>query len=408
MADKLIVKNFGPIINAELDIKKTTVFIGLQGSGKSTLAKLVAACNIPTNFLFQKKFWVDEGMKGELEKFSKEIFDAFNLSPFIENRSKFKYSTKDFFIKYADNQLVFNVKEKTNKHSDVTSIDSKPNTGLLVGGLLLLSLFAYVLSKSNKNSDNKLKDESIDLSILSEGSIFIPTERSFITTFSDSIYGMLSADSNIPKVVLNFGKHFEIARKELKELSIEFLKIRYVHENQENRVYLDKKKYISLKDTASGFQSVIPLMLTVEYFSTTKDNQHFIIEEPELNLYPTTQKELVYYLVKSCTRGNNELLMTTHSPYILAALNNLIFAFKTAQKHPDKADEVAKIVPRESWLNPDDFAAYFVADGTVRAIINPKTGMIAENELDGVSEDFKIEFDELVEIYRLPVHETVY
>jgi predicted ATPase len=42
MADKLIVENFGPITQrTELDIKKTTVFIGPQGSGKSTLAKFL-------------------------------------------------------------------------------------------------------------------------------------------------------------------------------------------------------------------------------------------------------------------------------------------------------------------------------------------------------------------------------
>ena len=44
MNEKLIVKNFGPIREAELDLKKVTVFIGPQGSGKSTLAKLVAIC----------------------------------------------------------------------------------------------------------------------------------------------------------------------------------------------------------------------------------------------------------------------------------------------------------------------------------------------------------------------------
>ena len=42
MNEKLIVKNFGPIQEAELDLKKVTVFIGPQGSGKSTLEKLVA------------------------------------------------------------------------------------------------------------------------------------------------------------------------------------------------------------------------------------------------------------------------------------------------------------------------------------------------------------------------------
>ena len=39
---KLMVKNVGPIREAEVEVKKHTVFIGPQGSGKSTLAKLIA------------------------------------------------------------------------------------------------------------------------------------------------------------------------------------------------------------------------------------------------------------------------------------------------------------------------------------------------------------------------------
>ena len=94
------------------------------------------------------------------------------------------------------------------------------------------------------------------------------------------------------------------------------------------------------------------------------------------------------------------MMMTTHSPYVLAALNNLIFAYKVAYEKPEKAVEVEKVIPKDSWLNPDDFAAYFVADGTVRSIINPKTGLISENELDGVSDEIGDEFDTLMDIYR--------
>jgi hypothetical protein len=92
--------------------------------------------------------------------------------------------------------------------------------------------------------------------------------------------------------------------------------------------------------------------------------------------------------------------MTTHSPYVLSALNNLIFAYKVANEVPERAEEVAQIIPREQWLNPEDFAAYYVADGGIRSIVNPKTGLISENELDSVSEDIGGEFDELMSIYR--------
>ncbi|MBK8562198.1 MAG: AAA family ATPase [Saprospiraceae bacterium] len=38
---KLIVRNFGPIRELDLDIKDLSLFIGEQATGKSTVAKLI-------------------------------------------------------------------------------------------------------------------------------------------------------------------------------------------------------------------------------------------------------------------------------------------------------------------------------------------------------------------------------
>ena len=38
---KLIIRNFGPLENVELEVKDFMVFIGPQATGKSTIAKLV-------------------------------------------------------------------------------------------------------------------------------------------------------------------------------------------------------------------------------------------------------------------------------------------------------------------------------------------------------------------------------
>ncbi len=40
--EKIIIKNFGPIKDIELEIKDINVFIGSTSSGKSTVAKLIA------------------------------------------------------------------------------------------------------------------------------------------------------------------------------------------------------------------------------------------------------------------------------------------------------------------------------------------------------------------------------
>jgi hypothetical protein len=99
--------------------------------------------------------------------------------------------------------------------------------------------------------------------------------------------------------------------------------------------------------------------------------------------------------------------MTTHSPYVLSAINNLIFAYKVAHEVPEKAEEVAKIIPREQWLNPEDVAAYYVGDGTVTSIMEDEVGLIGENELDAISEDIAGERDILFKILKSKKRERV-
>ncbi len=48
--EQLIIKNFGPIKDVNLDLRKTTIFIGEQASGKSTLAKLIGILRTPHYF----------------------------------------------------------------------------------------------------------------------------------------------------------------------------------------------------------------------------------------------------------------------------------------------------------------------------------------------------------------------
>ena len=42
--ERLVVKNFGPITNLDIEIRPLTLFIGTQGSGKSTVSKLLTIC----------------------------------------------------------------------------------------------------------------------------------------------------------------------------------------------------------------------------------------------------------------------------------------------------------------------------------------------------------------------------
>ena len=79
---------------------------------------------------------------------------------------------------------------------------------------------------------------------------------------------------------------------------------------QDNRNYVIHHKsgaHIPLSASSSGQQSVVPLYSVVEHF-TKKLNTTTIVEEPELNLYPIAQKDLVSYLVSKGTQGENQIL----------------------------------------------------------------------------------------------------
>jgi AAA15 family ATPase/GTPase len=95
MNEKLIVKNFGPIKEAELELKKVTVFIGPQGSGKSTLAKLVAICkdgersflrSEPVPVSYNESYYGLKSFKSENSffSFSSNIFELSNIGATTE------------------------------------------------------------------------------------------------------------------------------------------------------------------------------------------------------------------------------------------------------------------------------------------------------------------------------------
>ena len=44
MSEKLIIRNFGPIKDIELELKKFNVIIGENATGKSIVAKVLAVC----------------------------------------------------------------------------------------------------------------------------------------------------------------------------------------------------------------------------------------------------------------------------------------------------------------------------------------------------------------------------
>jgi predicted ATPase len=355
MNEKIFIKNFGPLKQVELDIKEVMVFIGPQASGKSTIAKLIHFFK----FITSRRF---------LNRQSEDllaIFDKFFGQQYLRN-------SPDAEIKY-------------------------------------LSDFQITLQNGTIHCDNLPSNDY--------KTILIPAGRAVYSFISDSLFSLTSESVSIDPIILNFGQHIEQSRKRLgnilsEEKNLEvllknLLKGHFKYVNGENRIYFEEDKYITLDRASSGQQEVLPLVLILMEVFYSEPVNFVTIEEPEAHLYPYSQYKLIELVsrVHNNHPDKNRFIITTHSPYILTAFNNFLFSYKVANISDNAKAKVKAVIPEVSWINPNQLAAYYVSEGTAKSILNESTGLIADNEIDEVSEDIAGDFDELLEIYRELKHE---
>ncbi|AWM33693.1 AAA family ATPase [Hymenobacter nivis] len=417
MNEQLIVKNFGPIKDATVDFKRVTVFIGPTGGGKSTLAKLAAVFR-------DKRFYADNdgSSKPEDEFKNRQILSIYSINKYFNIQTQIEFQSDTVKISYANEQdriaLIGSGERAAKEYFNYTT-----EALTSIRNILAKRLEPYE-SKTKGTGNEQSPDigqtqEDIKSIILNlrESKVFsnfamrtkseyIPAERAFLSAIEYSWAGLIRDNIGLPKILLDFANSFSLSRKDVSELDIPFLKAKYLHVNGRDFIKIpDREEPLMLLETASGIQSVTPMLVLLEHLSrNTEQAQSFIIEEPELNLYPTAQQGLLNWLVEKCTKGENDLTITTHSPYILSHLNLLLYAYHVGSKDEEKRQKVAVIIPEKYWINPDEFAAYYVngpeGAGGVRSLLDPETKLISQNELDAVSGIQADEFDQLLDINR--------
>ena len=101
-----------------------------------------------------------------------------------------------------------------------------------------------------------------------------------------------------------------------------------------------------------------------------------------MNLFPEAQRDLTYYLLNKCVkkgRKGNRLTITTHSHYILYALNNCMMAGLVYDKMDDGLKERLKCGAFR--VDPSYISIYEIREGVVKRI-QKEDGLIQDNYLD--------------------------
>jgi predicted ATPase len=181
----------------------------------------------------------------------------------------------------------------------------------------------------------------------------------------------------------------------------------FIDNNGEAIITKDGKK-VDLSESSSGQQEVIRILQDIFIIIHLNQKVLRVIEEPEAHLFPVAQKQLVeLFALMVNYQPENQLIITTHSPYILTVFNHLLFASRVVAKNPAAEEEVKQIVDKDCWLDPNKFSAYSLGNESFpednakycESIFDTEMGTLEQNYLDTVSEMLGWEFNSLYRIH---------
>jgi AAA15 family ATPase/GTPase len=374
------IKNFGPIKDITIDdVKPLTVLIGESGSGKSTLMKVLALFRYINKMQNIRSYLNRSNVKKSPFGFKMDDFIRYcGFKEFIKNKPEIIYTTSNDVATYTH--------EFSYKNGRL-SVD-----GIIKPEYLEFLKIGFISEKRNVIPQWLDKAQSANLGFY---------------------FGETSGDFKLGADLLPEG-----------ELPIEFMNLKFKIEKTPVGIkYLivstGKDKYkIPYKDSSSGIQNVVPLLVIMDYFSKHFDFKqafersvlkylyegdrltafkavkefpelpkkiYLHIEEPELSLYPRTQCLLMDDVVNKCfNQPSNyaiELMMATHSPYVINHLNLLIQRY-------DRQSNKAK-------YKFDDLAVYYIEDGRLRNLKIKNERLIDTDDLSDPMDDIYDEYEEL-------------
>ncbi len=410
--EKIIIKNFGGLKDAEIILNKVNVFIGKQASGKSVTAKLIYFFKSIIDDINHEVFDLQLGKLKQKKERDQDFLDIFE-----DYFPSDTWSEKPFEITYYFNESAY------------IKIENKRSKLIIKYSELIQSLFTK--TKELYEDAKKISSDFVEINLsrfydkyfsFSEqilGSIFIeplfiPAGRALFSILESNIFAILgrNKDTNIDSFLVEFGSFYQRIKEKNQSEKIkdsfidniieEILGSKYYYENKKDYLIHNDNRKINLAFASSGQQETLPLLLILKHFAKGKRNSSVFIEEPEAHLFPAAQKkitELISLVFNRNGEDNLQFTITTHSPYILSSFNNLVQAsilYKSASTKNKK--KINQIIPKELHLNPNCLSAYAFRDGRADLIIDPETQLIYAEYLDSVSEDIGSEFSDLLDV----------
>lgn len=383
MKESIIIKNFGPLKEVEIDdIKPLTVFIGKSAGGKSIIMKVIVLMRY--------------------------IYKMVNIRSYLKNAKITRSPFKLRFNSLLHDGLKGMITAQTEIYYTVEINGNK-----------------YTLKYTNRGLQSDINIPDKDLIFFKEA--YVSGMRSLIPIWASKAVSVKG--ENLGFFFHETFNDFNDATDVIKEQKLEYLNLKMKVRKSGNRPKLftieslqNDAVPIELRYASSGIQTSAPLVAIVHYFAqefSFKDafqrsvlnylykqdlltkftlginrNKlgkyvHIHIEEVELSLAPEDQRAFMSNLVEEVFHKNKKdrklgLMVSTHSPYIVNHLNVLL-----------RAGYFEKARENYPFLEKDDIAVYRVNEGKIISLMatDNDTGEYVINALD-MSDTMERTFEE--------------
>ena len=372
MKESIIIKNFGPLKEVEIDdIKPLTVFIGKSAGGKSIIMKVIVLMRY--------------------------IYKMVNIRSYLKNAKITRSPFKLRFNSLLHDGLKGMITAQTEIYYTVEINGNK-----------------YTLKYTNRGLQSDINIPDKDLIFFKEA--YVSGMRSLIPIWASKAVSVKG--ENLGFFFHETFNDFNDATDVIKEQKLEYLNLKMKVRKSGNRPKLftieslqNDAVPIELRYASSGIQTSAPLVAIVHYFAqefSFKDafqrsvlnylykqdlltkftlginrNKlgkyvHIHIEEVELSLAPEDQRAFMSNLVEEVFHKKKKdrklgLMVSTHSPYIVNHLNVLL-----------RAGYFEKARENYPFLEKDDIAVYRVNEGKIISLMatDNATGEYVINALD--------------------------